>query len=587
MLGRVARATLRRAAGRPSYPCLHLAFHGPEIETRESNSSLSTPHPALPTLTSQWVGRSRMSTTSQETTSPSQSSPKEEVSDADSERLDDIAFGDDSPMIERLDDHSSTHENFNHQMNSLRVRGSRERGDFADSGARPSSFDAERDFEHSDQRILSLEFVDLLNSRMVTEQMIETHVKKMLSQRIAFGTRIMSIFLQTTRFNYRHGWTYYLFKRLGDFSAGVNAESFYAVIVALLYFVNPREPIPQAYAAGLEGDDPKTSLIRIIEEQLAEWDPRVLTPRVLTSCIHAYGVVGEWQKALKLLERIDRETGSVDTTMYNCAINVCANNGRYAHAIHLHQQMVKNGVPEDQFTQTAVISVFSSAGRTEDAEKVLKSMIEQGRPLPITVYNMFIKELARKDFERAMAFVGHLHESGVQPDVRTYNTLLTVLIRRNDHERAHLVFLQMLEHGILFSSVTALLMAKVYVSMKATDRLLPLLPHISFHKTWPGLVARMLELLNAEGMYFVVIDLCKELKVCNHKCLSSSPSSFLSPSFLLFLSPRPLTLFDIIALILCVYFLLIFFSLDFLVLRSLCYLHIEQIGWCDKSFSLR
>ncbi|KAL3759957.1 hypothetical protein ACHAWU_000580 [Discostella pseudostelligera] len=179
-------------------------------------------------------------------------------------------------------------------------------------------------------------------------------------------------------------------------------------------------------------------------------EERGILPNVVTYgvAIAACGNGGQWEKALELLDQMRGDNLSINTITYNSAIAALSKAARtesktkqssgvgdassdgmdalWQKALHLIQCMEKEGVKRDSFTYSSAISTCGAAGRWEEAVQLIQSMKREGGTRPNRVaYTSAITACANsRQWEPAYELFQAMKNDGHIPDLVAYNALI-------------------------------------------------------------------------------------------------------------------------------------------------------------------
>jgi pentatricopeptide repeat protein len=142
------------------------------------------------------------------------------------------------------------------------------------------------------------------------------------------------------------------------------------------------------------------------------------------SLIRAAGRERDVQKALMLLEELEKSPMTVDNTAYNCVLEVCvACNDREA-AEGLLKRMEAAG-QVDVISYNTYLKVLLNEGLREDVAAVLKEMQSRGLKPNAVTYNSLIKDVvARQDLAGAWRLIDEMEREGTRPDAFTCSILM-------------------------------------------------------------------------------------------------------------------------------------------------------------------
>ncbi|XP_074560200.1 uncharacterized protein LOC141816294 [Curcuma longa] len=136
-----------------------------------------------------------------------------------------------------------------------------------------------------------------------------------------------------------------------------------------------------------------------------------------------------------------------DPFQYNLLMKAFSCAGNLHEVLRLFRDMKEAKCDPDIFCYTTVLDALLAANRSADAEKVFDEMIHSGVKLdagPLTVlvkyYSFYLKK-----FDSARQIIEWMVQSGCDPDVVTYSTLIAGLCRAGMVEEAWNVVDQMLQ----------------------------------------------------------------------------------------------------------------------------------------------
>ncbi|CAK0798205.1 unnamed protein product [Prorocentrum cordatum] len=122
-----------------------------------------------------------------------------------------------------------------------------------------------------------------------------------------------------------------------------------------------------------------------------------------------------------------RRPPKVDTTAYNCVLEVCAVSGDLPEARKLLRRMEGTGHVDvvSYNTYPADIKALLASGAVDEAEAALEEMRRRSLAPNTVTYNSLVKgAIAAKDAERAWQLVADMEQVGVQPDAFTCSILV-------------------------------------------------------------------------------------------------------------------------------------------------------------------
>ena len=176
--------------------------------------------------------------------------------------------------------------------------------------------------------------------------------------------------------------------------------------------------------------------------------------------IAACGNGGQWQRAMELLNQMRDRGMPINVITYSSAISALAKGARrsvrdgdgavpeelYVRALELLDTMAGEGVEPDAYSYSAAMSACASAGRWEEALRLIARMRKAGprtQPNKIT-YTAAISACGRAgQWEHALRLFDEMRNDGLQPDRISYNSIITALRIGSQPERAYEVWGEM------------------------------------------------------------------------------------------------------------------------------------------------
>jgi pentatricopeptide repeat protein len=142
-----------------------------------------------------------------------------------------------------------------------------------------------------------------------------------------------------------------------------------------------------------------------------------------------------WQLALKMLKRMLKAGVERDTQLYNSALSVCGEGGRYFEALQLFDEMEHLGLERNIRTYTHLIeSLFNPSNHIsdeteykEDALKLLKKMQDEGVPRDVFVYEAISNTFhVGAHWQKVLALLQTTDNEHVHPSSRALQLALVV-----------------------------------------------------------------------------------------------------------------------------------------------------------------
>jgi len=147
------------------------------------------------------------------------------------------------------------------------------------------------------------------------------------------------------------------------------------------------------------------------------------------SLIRAAGRERNLAKALSLLGDLERSPIPIDTTAYNCVLDVCVACGDQRAAKDLFRKMRDAGhvdvISYNTYLKTLLSRNGGSPGSASDITLILQEMRSQGiKPNPVTYNSLINAGISRGDLRGAWQYVEDMEAQGVQVDAFTCSILM-------------------------------------------------------------------------------------------------------------------------------------------------------------------
>jgi len=144
--------------------------------------------------------------------------------------------------------------------------------------------------------------------------------------------------------------------------------------------------------------------------------------------MYGYGKVGEYKKALELLESLKEQKIQLSSPLYYAAITACGRAQQVDRSLILFEEMLELNLKRDKACYNAVIRSCLKAKRVEKAMQFLAEMESEGIEQNRLAYVNIISQLCRKQHAtQAYAFFTDAVQKGFQPDLITFNQVLNAL----------------------------------------------------------------------------------------------------------------------------------------------------------------
>ncbi|KAH9578917.1 Pentatricopeptide repeat [Trypanosoma melophagium] len=123
-----------------------------------------------------------------------------------------------------------------------------------------------------------------------------------------------------------------------------------------------------------------------------------------------------------------------DSPTYDTLLGFCAAVQDVAQASYFLEEMKQNGVIPDANTYNCLMSVLVESAPYEETLRVFQEMINEGVKPTVRTYNMIIKAAQiNGDYDRAFQTFEEMKKRGLLPDVVSYNTLLCMVENRIEY----------------------------------------------------------------------------------------------------------------------------------------------------------
>lgn len=136
------------------------------------------------------------------------------------------------------------------------------------------------------------------------------------------------------------------------------------------------------------------------------------------------GAKGDWRRALLLLSRAEGDGAGVNTTMYNATIAALSKSMRWQEAISILDRMETKTV----ISFSSAMDACRAAGKPDEAYQLLSRMIaSEERVKPnVRCFNTVLSVFAKRgQYRRALSLVEvDMPGTGVVPNIHTWSTLL-------------------------------------------------------------------------------------------------------------------------------------------------------------------
>merc|ERR1719311_1668034 len=175
-----------------------------------------------------------------------------------------------------------------------------------------------------------------------------------------------------------------------------------------------------------------------VEEDMRSND---IQPNVITysTMMKGYCQMGDIQTGFAILKRM-KEAGRVwpDEIMYNSLLDGCAQNNLVDEGCALLEEMQRDGVQPSNYTLSILVKMLSRARKLDGAFAIVEDISRKYQIRPnVHVYaNLILSCICNRSLKRGMQTLEKMANEGVQPDSRTYSTLIRACIQGGLQEEA-------------------------------------------------------------------------------------------------------------------------------------------------------
>merc|ERR1719284_2076642 len=152
-----------------------------------------------------------------------------------------------------------------------------------------------------------------------------------------------------------------------------------------------------------------------------------------------YCQMGDIQTGIAILKRMKEEgCARPDEIMYNSLLDGCAQNNLVDEGTALLQEMQRDGVKPSNYTLSILVKMMSRARKLDGAFAIVEDISRKYQIRPnVHVYaNLILSCICNRSLKRGMQTLEKMASEGVQPDSRTYSTLIRACIQGGLPEEA-------------------------------------------------------------------------------------------------------------------------------------------------------
>ncbi|KAF6259499.1 hypothetical protein COO60DRAFT_1700790 [Scenedesmus sp. NREL 46B-D3] len=178
-----------------------------------------------------------------------------------------------------------------------------------------------------------------------------------------------------------------------------------------------------------------------------------LDSSALAALMKELGRAGLFKRSVELFDFLRRQnspeyTHLLDIYTYTTAIAVCSASQQLQRALDLMAEMRARGITCNVHTYSALMNVCIKCNEVGLVQQVYKQMIQEG-----CTPNLW---------QEAIKLLDKLEEEGIQPEVRTYNTIITACNKSGKPEQGLKVYERMVAKGVKASATTYTALISAY-----------------------------------------------------------------------------------------------------------------------------
>ncbi|PON67702.1 Tetratricopeptide-like helical domain containing protein [Parasponia andersonii] len=205
-------------------------------------------------------------------------------------------------------------------------------------------------------------------------------------------------------------------------------------------------------------------------------DPKIKQESYLSTLIRSYGRAGMFDHALRTFDQMDQLGTPRSVISFNSLLTACNQSklfdkvpelfdeipkkygvtpdkvsfgilvkaycaaGSPQRAIEIVGEMEKNGLEITAVTYTTIVDALYKKGQAEEAEKLWKTMVDNGCEVDVAAYNVRIMHSHGGEPENVKALIDEMSNAGLKPDTISYNYLMTCYCRSGKMDEAKKVY---------------------------------------------------------------------------------------------------------------------------------------------------
>lgn len=190
------------------------------------------------------------------------------------------------------------------------------------------------------------------------------------------------------------------------------------------------------------------SVLESVDQLLSEMksDGLVANVYIYAVLLKIYGTIGQFDKMRELLREMGKLRIKPDAAICNTVLFYMGNSMTPGEANQMYLEMVEQqGVKPDEYTCNLLLRVFAKGGDSVNARAFVRKMKQMRLKITTITYNTLIQSYisgsksdtpVRKLSVQCDQLLTEMKNSGLKPDLFTYNSLLAACSLCGDHERA-------------------------------------------------------------------------------------------------------------------------------------------------------
>jgi len=163
------------------------------------------------------------------------------------------------------------------------------------------------------------------------------------------------------------------------------------------------------------------------------------SPVTLGILVKTYGQAGDIQKVLQVWDEMEKQRGLANAVTYGCMIDACVKCNHLHKAVEIFQGMRETGKHRNTILYTTLIKGYGLDKNLQGALQLFREMPREGVPYNTITYNSIIDACVKsQDLATAESLLQEItsHQSGLEPDLITFSTLLKGYCHAGDLDKA-------------------------------------------------------------------------------------------------------------------------------------------------------